>query len=180
MQLYIGKLRESTEEKEVFEHFSGYGDISYVKLYSSFGFITADPETARKIMQDSHVINGSKVMIEPAKRRRSDRQGQYQRDKYGYDGAKKPPRLILENVPKGMDVEELGAFTASHGVHPEYLKILPSGDALVELASREERDRAIGQLNGKQLLDETVVARLGRRRGVPEKLPKEAEKAISE
>ncbi|KAI5189577.1 hypothetical protein NECID01_0600 [Nematocida sp. AWRm77] len=165
MQLYIGKLKDTTEEREVQEYFYAYGDITGVKLYSSFGFITADAETTKKILQDTHVINGSRVAIEPARRRRTGAERvSYAREKYGREGPTKPPRLILEHVPKGVETEELSTFVKSQGVHPEYLKILASGDALVELGTRELRDRAIALLDGKSFMEETLLARVGRKK----------------
>lgn len=165
MQLYIGGIREGAQEKEVHEYFSQFGKIDSVKLYRSYGFITADEETGEKILGSTHELNGEKLTVEVAKGKKVERhgsQGRYERG--ARSPVRRPFRLILEKLPKNAEWAEIRSFVLLCQAFPEYMKILPSGDALLEFSYKQDRDWALKKLNGQTLYGQPVSARLGRKR----------------
>ncbi|KAI5184973.1 serine/arginine-rich splicing factor 4/5/6 [Nematocida homosporus] len=169
MQLYIGGIRENTQEKEVFDYFSNYGPVESVKLYSTYGFLIVDGETGDRILAEKHSIGGEPVVVELARGRRMDR-GPVFASGPRYMGPGRTPlhtrpfRLILEGLPQDVEWSELRSFVLMSKARPEYMKILQSGDALLEFGYKQERDWAIERLNNQQFYDKTITARLGRRK----------------
>ncbi|KAH9387342.1 serine/arginine-rich splicing factor 4/5/6 [Nematocida major] len=166
MQLYIGGLKEPSHEKELESYFSKYGKILGIKLYSSYGFVTVEPEIGSKILSEPHEINGSKVVIEEA---RGQRKGPGRTIRGPIMARRKPSakrvsRLILENLPKDPEWSELRSFVLMSGARPTYLKILPSGDGLLEFKNRYDRDIALEKLKDQEYHGNPLNVRFGRKR----------------
>ncbi|KAI5135596.1 serine/arginine-rich splicing factor 4/5/6 [Nematocida ausubeli] len=166
MQLYIGGLKEFSQEKEIEDYLSQYGRVQALKLYSSYGFATVDEDIGNKILEDTHEMNGNKIVIETAKGQRGSI-GEFGR-RYMYKQKRPAPRrvsrLILENLPKDLDWAELRSFILMSGARPVYLRILPSGDGLLEFICRQDRDVALERLNNQNFYGKTINARFGRKR----------------
>ncbi|KAI5170791.1 serine/arginine-rich splicing factor 4/5/6 [Nematocida sp. LUAm3] len=176
MQLYIGGVRDTTKEKDIYDHFSKYGKVEHVKLYKNYGFISVEKEIGEKILTENNpVVNGDNLVIEVAKGRKMERLNHNRMTPPMYNPrygsmlpprgvVRKPMRLILENLPKNLDLSELKSFVLMSGARPDFIKILPSGDALLEFTYRRDRDWAIEQLNNQVLYGEKLIARLGRKK----------------
>ncbi|OAG31948.1 splicing factor, arginine/serine-rich 4/5/6 [Nematocida displodere] len=164
MQLYIGGIGRHTEESQVFQYFSQFGQIDGVKLYKSYGFLTADQEVGERILREKHTLGEVELVVEEAKGRKQERivyQGDYP---YPPRRMAKPFRLILEKLPRDVEWRELRSFVLSTGAKPDFLKILPSGDGMLEFVYRQDRDVAIDKLNHQSFNGEEVSARLGRKK----------------
>lgn len=163
MQLYIGGIDPQTDERQLYDYFSKFGHIESVKLYTKYGFVSTDQETGDKILKEPHVFENKTLAVEIAKGEKQDRPAYPEPYIFPY-GAQKPFRAILEQLPKELDLSELKSFVLDSGLKASFMKVLPSGDAMLEFPSKRARDHAITALDGKELNGETVHARLGRRR----------------
>ncbi|KAI5181939.1 serine/arginine-rich splicing factor 4/5/6 [Nematocida sp. AWRm80] len=168
MQLYIGGVKETAKEKEIYEYFLKFGAIDGIKLYKSYGFITSDKEVGEKILKEAtHEVDGQSLVVEVAKGTPHMRRMHSSLPLYGnaaQKGQRKLFRLIMEKLPKNIDWSELRSFVLTSGVRPVGIKLLKSGDSLLEFSSRQERDWAISKLNSQVLYGQAVSARLGRKR----------------
>ncbi|KAI5159750.1 serine/arginine-rich splicing factor 4/5/6 [Nematocida ausubeli] len=166
MQLYIGGLKEFSQEKEIEDYLSQYGKVQALKLYSSYGFATVDEDIGNKILEDTHEMNGNKIVIETAKGQRGSvvEFGRRYMYKQKRPAPRRVSRLILENLPKNLDWAELRSFILMCGARPIYLRILPSGDGLLEFICRQDRDVALERLNNQNFYGKTINARFGRKR----------------
>ncbi|KAI5189223.1 serine/arginine-rich splicing factor 4/5/6 [Nematocida minor] len=166
MQLYIGGLKEFSQEKEIEEYFSRYGKILSIKIYSSYGFVTVDEEAGKKILNDTHEINGNRLIIEAAKGERPVKPAYTRGPVFGHRPKvpRRISRLILENLPQNSDWSELRSFILMSGARPTYLRILPSGDGLLEFMNRHDRDTALERLNNQGFHGKNITARFGRKR----------------
>lgn len=175
IQLYIGGLKEYSQEREIEAYLSKYGKINGLKLYNSYGFISVDQEVGNKILNDTHEINGNKIVVEAAKGARPSKsaytRGPIFHTRHGT--GRRVSRLILENLPKSPDWSEIRSFILMCGARPTYLRILPSGDGLVEFMCRQDRDAALDKLNNQEFHGKNIIARFGRKKseittGIPE------------
>lgn len=166
IQLYIGGLKEYSQEKVIEGYLSKYGRVHGIKLYNSYGFVTVDEEVGQKILSDTHEIDGNKIVIEPAKGQKPVRnaytRGPIFTQRQGM--GRRVSRLILENLPKNPDWSELRSFILMCGARPTYLRLLPSGDGLVEFMSRQDRDTALDRLNTQEFHGKNIIARFGRKK----------------
>ncbi|OAG30870.1 splicing factor, arginine/serine-rich 4/5/6 [Nematocida sp. ERTm5] len=166
MQLYIGGLKEFSQEKEIEEYLSQYGKVQSLKIYNSYGFVTVDEVIGNKILEDTHEMNGNKIIIETAKGHKGN-VSEYNRryiQRYKKPTIKRVSRLIIENLPKNIDWSELRSFILMSGARPTYLRILPSGDGLLEFINRQDRDIALDRLNNQNFYGKNICARFGRKR----------------
>jgi len=167
-QLYIGELKEAIEPSVVEEYFLQFGPIRNVRMHGRYGFVTADREVIERILgAETHIIEGQAVKVEMARGKKDEEVCKHCNRRMS---SERVSRLILENVPKDIDISELYSFVMSKGVRdlkstPENsVRILNSGDAMVEFKTKEGRDEGLRRLDGESLMGETIAARMGRRK----------------
>lgn len=84
-QIYIAKLSPSVREKDLAEKFEKYGDIRRIQVKTGYAFIeyfdSRDAEYAVYKM-DGRTFEGQKIVVQPSKGKRRDRDRSENRDQY--------------------------------------------------------------------------------------------------
>ncbi|CAA7271584.1 unnamed protein product [Cyclocybe aegerita] len=155
-RLYLGRLPPDTRSEDVSKFFEGYGRIMDCRVMTGFGFV--EFETAKDAEDAVHTFNGkpfmgANIVIEFAKESRPRRE--YQEDRsYSGPRSRRPPgiRLIVSGVSRDTSWQDLKDFGRDAGSvsFADVDRDIP-GQGVLEYLSREDADRAVKELDGKDL-----------------------------
>lgn len=159
-RLYLGRLPIDARSDDVARLFDGCGRIVDVRVMTGFGFVefesTRDAEDALNAFNGKSFM-GTNIVVEFAKESRP------KRDTYDADRnvrARRPPgfRIAVSGISRDTSWQDLKDFGRECGGTVVFADIDRDncGDGVLEYQSREDADRAVKQLDGKDLRGRTV------------------------
>jgi len=160
-RLYLGKLPPDTRSEDVSKFFDGYGKIIDCRVMTGFGFV--EFENARDAEDALHHFNGKNFMgqnivVEFAKESRPRREP-YE-DRYGAPvRARRPPgiRIVVFGISKDTSWQDLKDFGREAGnVSFADIDRDNPGQGILEYLNREDAERAVKELDGKDLRGQAV------------------------
>ncbi|KAH9997566.1 hypothetical protein BJV77DRAFT_941375 [Russula vinacea] len=160
-RLYLGKLPPDTRSEDVSKFFDGYGKIIDCRVMTGFGFV--EFENARDAEDALHHFNGKNFMgqnivVEFAKESRP-RRDPYE-DRYGAPvRARRPPgiRIVVFGISKDTSWQDLKDFGREAGnVSFADIDRDSPGQGILEYLNREDAERAVKELDGKDLRGQAV------------------------
>ncbi|KAI0306716.1 hypothetical protein B0F90DRAFT_1692509 [Multifurca ochricompacta] len=169
-RLYLGKLPPDTRSEDVSKFFDGYGKIVDCRVMTGFGFV--EFENARDAEDALHHFNGKNFMgqnivVEFAKESRPRREP-YE-DRYGAPvRARRPPgiRIVVSGISRDTSWQDLKDFGREAGnvSFADIDRDVP-GQGILEYLNREDAERAVKELDGKDLRGQAVRVDLFEDRG---------------
>jgi len=159
-RLYLGRLPMDARSDDVARFFDGYGRIVDVRVMTGFGFVefesTRDAEDALNAFNGKSFM-GTNIVVEFAKESRP------KRDTYDADRvmrSRRPPgyRIVVSGISRDTSWQDLKDFGREAGGTVSFADIDRdnTGEGALEYQSREDADRAVKQLDGKDLRGRTV------------------------
>ncbi|KAH9945842.1 uncharacterized protein BXZ73DRAFT_86098 [Epithele typhae] len=167
-RLYLGKLPPDTRSEDIQKFFDGYGRIIDCRVMTGFGFV--EFETSRDAEDAMQQFNGksfqgTNIVVEFAKETRP------RRDPYDADRiprARRPPgfRLVVSGISRDTSWQDLKDFGREAGSvsYADIDRDYP-GEGILEYLSREDSERAVKELDGRDLRGQPVRVALDRERG---------------
>ncbi|EPQ57913.1 hypothetical protein GLOTRDRAFT_109943 [Gloeophyllum trabeum ATCC 11539] len=162
-RLYLGKLPADARTDDVSKMFEGYGRIVDCRVMTGFGFV--EFENPRDAEDAVHHFNGKQFMgasivVEFAKETRRTRGDVYEGDRRGpAPRSKRPPgiRLIVAGISRDTSWQDLKDFGREAGSvsYADIDRDYP-GNGILEYLSRDDADRAVKDLDGKELRGRAV------------------------
>ncbi|KAI0690586.1 hypothetical protein BC835DRAFT_1280690 [Cytidiella melzeri] len=158
-RLYLGRLPPDARAEDVSKFFDGYGRIVDCRVMTGFGFV--EFESARDAEDAVQTFNGksfmgANIVVEFAKESRP------RRDVYETERApraRRPPghRLIVSGISRDTSWQDLKDFGREAGSvsYADIDRDRP-GDGILEYLSREDAERAVKELDGKDLRGNSV------------------------
>ncbi|KAM6500437.1 hypothetical protein JOM56_003451 [Amanita muscaria] len=156
-RLYLGRLPPDTRSDDVMKFFEGYGRIVDCRVMTGFGFV--EFENAKDAEDTVHNFNGktfmgANIVVEFAKESRPRRDAYEGERSHGAPRSRRPPgiRLIVSGISRDTSWQDLKDFGRDAGSvsfadidrdHP--------GQGILEYLSREDADRAVKDLDNKDL-----------------------------
>ncbi|KAI0780623.1 hypothetical protein BD413DRAFT_498702 [Trametes elegans] len=164
-RLYLGRLPPDVRAEDVSKFFDGYGHIVDCRVMTGFGFVefesSRDAEDALQNFNGKSFM-GSTIVVEFAKETRP------RRDPYDVDRAvraRRPPgyRLIVSGISRDTSWQDLKDFGREAGSvsYADIDRDYP-GEGILEYLSREDADRAVKELDGRDLRGQPVRVALDR------------------
>ncbi|KAI0064709.1 RNA-binding domain-containing protein [Artomyces pyxidatus] len=169
-RLYLGKLPPDTRTDDVAKFFDGYGKIVDCRVMTGFGFV--EFEAARDADDALQHFNGksfmgSNLVVEFAKESRPRREP-YD-DRYGGPPrSRRPPgiRIIVSGISRDTSWQDLKDFGREAGsVSFADIDRDNAGQGILEYLAREDAERAVKDLDGKDLRGQPVRVTLQDDRG---------------
>jgi len=160
-RLYLGKLPPDTRSEDVSKFFDGYGKIIDCRVMTGFGFV--EFENARDAEDALYHFNGKNFMgqnivVEFAKESRP-RRDPYE-DRYGAPTrARRPPgiRIVVLGISRDTSWQDLKDFGREAGnVSFADIDRDTPGQGILEYLNREDAERAVKELDGKDLRGQAV------------------------
>ncbi|KAI0053911.1 hypothetical protein FA95DRAFT_1600429 [Auriscalpium vulgare] len=169
-RLYLGKLPPDARTDDVAKFFDGYGKIVDCRVMTGFGFVEFDSSRdAEDAMQHFNGKNflGSSIVVEFAKESRPRREP-YD-DRYGAPPrARRPPgiRIIVSGISRDTSWQDLKDFGREAGSvsFADIDRDVP-GQGILEYLARDDAERAVKELDGKDLRGQPVRVSLQDDRG---------------
>ncbi|TFY78674.1 hypothetical protein EWM64_g5338 [Hericium alpestre] len=169
-RLYLGKLPADTRTEDVSKFFDGYGKIVDCRVMTGFGFVefenARDAEDAMTHFNGKNFM-GTNIVVEFAKESRPRREP-YNDDRYGAPRTRRPPgiRISVTGISRDTSWQDLKDFGREAGsVSFADIDRDNVGTGILEYLSREDADRAVQELDGKDLRGQPVRVALGEERG---------------
>ncbi|KAM5531755.1 hypothetical protein V8D89_014604 [Ganoderma adspersum] len=167
-RLYLGKLPPDARADDVSKLFDGFGRIVDCRVMTGFGFVefesSRDAEDALQQFNGKSFM-GANIVVEFAKETRP------RRDPYEADRlvrARRPPgfRLVVSGISRDTSWQDLKDFGREAGSvsYADIDRDTP-GEGILEYLSREDADRAVKELDGRDLRGQPVRVNLDRERG---------------
>ncbi|KAJ3524631.1 hypothetical protein NM688_g8529 [Phlebia brevispora] len=158
-RLYLGRLPPDTRTEDVAKFFEGYGRIVDCRVMTGFGFV--EFESSRDAEDAVHNFNGksfmgANIVVEFAKESRP------RRDVYEADRApraRRPPgyRLVVSGISRDTSWQDLKDFGREAGsVSYADIDRDKAGEGILEYLSRDDAERAVKELDGKDLRGNSV------------------------
>ncbi|KAF8911052.1 hypothetical protein CPB84DRAFT_1833885 [Gymnopilus junonius] len=156
-RLYLGRLPTDARSDDVSKFFEGYGRIIDCRVMTGFGFV--EFENAKDAEDAVHNFNGKpfmgvNIVVEFAKESRPRREVHEDRGGYGAPRSRRPPgiRLIVSGVSRDTSWQDLKDFGRDAGSvsFADIDRDVP-GQGILEYLSRDDADRAVKELDGKDL-----------------------------
>jgi len=153
-RLYLGRLPSDARSEDVSKFFDGYGRIIDCRVMTGFGFV--EFENAKDAEDAVHNFNGKpflgvNIVVEFAKESRPRREVH---DDRGAQRSRRPVgiRLIVSGVSRDTSWQDLKDFGRDAGSvsFADIDRDVP-GQGILEYLSREDADRAVKELDGKDL-----------------------------
>ncbi|KAI0647368.1 hypothetical protein C8Q79DRAFT_907644, partial [Trametes meyenii] len=160
-------LPPDVRSEEVSKFFDGYGRIVDCRVMTGFGFVefesSRDAEDAVQQFNGKNFM-GNNIVVEFAKETRP------RRDPYDVDRAvraRRPPghRLIVSGISRDTSWQDLKDFGREAGsVSYADIDRDVAGEGILEYLSREDAERAVKELDGRDLRGQPVRVALDRER----------------
>ncbi|PBK93055.1 RNA-binding domain-containing protein [Armillaria gallica] len=163
-RLYIGRLPPDVRSDDVSKFFDTYGRIVDCRVMTGFGFVEFE---AAKDAEDAvthcngKAFMGANIVVEFAKEGRPRREP-YEDRSHGYGRStrsRRPPgfRILVQNVAREVSWQDLKDFGRDAG-NVTFADIDRDvvGQGILEYLTREDADRAIRDLDGKELRGKIV------------------------
>ncbi|KAF4578960.1 hypothetical protein EYR36_000769 [Pleurotus pulmonarius] len=171
-RLYLGRLPSDTRSDDVQKFFEGYGRIVDCRVMTGFGFV--EFENSKDAEDAVHNFNGkpfmgANIVVEFAKESRP-RRDPYD-DRHGAPRSRRPPgiRLIVSGVSRDTSWQDLKDFGRDAGsVSFADIDRDNAGQGILEYLSREDADRAVKELDGRDLRGRPVRVAIDETRGGPD------------
>ncbi|KAH9981448.1 hypothetical protein BGW80DRAFT_1163221 [Lactifluus volemus] len=169
-RLYLGKLPPDTRSEDVSKFFDGYGKIVDCRVMTGFGFV--EFENARDAEDALHHFNGKNflgqnIVVEFAKESRP-RRDPYE-ERYGAPvRARRPPgiRIVVSGISRDTSWQDLKDFGREAGnVSFADIDRDAPGQGILEYLNREDAERAVKELDGRDLRGQAVRVDLFEDRG---------------
>ncbi|CAL1705713.1 unnamed protein product [Somion occarium] len=172
-RLYLGRLPPDARAEDVSKFFDGYGRIVDCRVMTGFGFV--EFESSRDAEDALHHFNGkafmgTNIVVEFAKESRPRRD----RDVYEADRApraRRPPgfRLVVSGISRDTSWQDLKDFGREAGsVSYADIDRDNAGEGILEYLSRDDAERAVKELDGKDLRGQPVRVSLDEGRSGPD------------
>ncbi|KAG6334734.1 hypothetical protein ID866_4352 [Astraeus odoratus] len=154
-RLYLGRLPADTRADDVAKFFDGYGRIIDCRVMTGFGFV--EFESAKDAEDAMHHFNGkpfmgASIVIEFAKESRPRREP-YENDR-SHGRSRRPTgiRLIVSGISRDTSWQDLKDFGREAGsVSFADIDRESPGQGVLEYLAREDADRAVKDLDGRDL-----------------------------
>ncbi|EPS99022.1 hypothetical protein FOMPIDRAFT_1031130 [Fomitopsis schrenkii] len=170
-RLYLGRLPPDARAEDVQKLFDGYGRIVDCRVMTGFGFV--EFESTRDAEDAVHHFNGksfmgANIVVEFAKESRP------RRDPYEPERAmraRRPPgyRLVVSGVSRDTSWQDLKDFGREAGsVSYADIDRDSPGEGILEYLSREDAERAVKELDGRDLRGQPVRVALDAARSGPD------------
>ncbi|KAH9832927.1 uncharacterized protein C8Q71DRAFT_823939 [Rhodofomes roseus] len=167
-RLYLGRLPPDARVDDVQKIFDGYGRVVDCRVMTGFGFV--EFESSRDAEDAVHHFNGkpfmgTNIVVEFAKESRP------RRDPYEPERAmraRRPPgyRLIVSGVSRDTSWQDLKDFGREAGsVSFADIDRENAGEGVLEYLAREDAERAVKELDGKDLRGQPVRVTMDATRG---------------
>ncbi|KAH9901504.1 hypothetical protein C8Q73DRAFT_637710 [Cubamyces lactineus] len=164
-RLYLGRLPPDARTEDVQKFFDGYGRIVDCRVMTGFGFVefesSRDAEDALQHFNGKSFM-GTNIVVEFAKETRP------RRDPYDVDRtvrARRPPgfRLIVSGISRDTSWQDLKDFGREAGSvsYADIDRDYP-GEGILEYLSREDAERAVKELDGRDLRGQPVRVTMDR------------------
>jgi len=170
-RLYLGRLPPDVRSDEVGKIFDGYGRITDCRVMTGFGFV--EFEDAKDAEDAVHNLNGkpfmgNNIVVEFAKESRPRREVFDNDRNFGAPRGRRPPgiRLIVSGVSRDTSWQDLKDFGRDAG-NVSYADIDRDnpGQGILEYLTREDAERAVKDLDGRDLRGRPVRVALDETRG---------------
>ncbi|CDO73584.1 hypothetical protein BN946_scf185014.g54 [Trametes cinnabarina] len=166
-RLYLGRLPPDARAEDVSKLFDGYGRIVDCRVMTGFGFVefesSRDAEDALNQFNGKNFM-GSNIVVEFAKETRP------RREPFDPDRAmrsRRPPgfRLIVSGISRDTSWQDLKDFGREAGSvsYADIDRDAP-GEGILEYLSREDAERAVKELDGRDLRGQPVRVTMDRER----------------
>ncbi|KAI9328737.1 RNA-binding domain-containing protein [Obelidium mucronatum] len=147
-RIYVGKLPRDVTDREIRRHFDEFGRIREVRILVGFAFVEyEDSRDARDAVEklDGSRFLGERIVVEPSKVQREDRNRDRDRDSRdaprGAKGTGKN-RLKVENLPSRISWQTLKDLMRKAG-EVSFTDIDRDGFGIVEFRNSSDVDEAI-------------------------------------
>ncbi|KAF8205724.1 hypothetical protein K438DRAFT_1905309 [Mycena galopus ATCC 62051] len=173
-RLYLGRLSADARSEDVSKLFEGYGNIIDCRVMTGFGFV--EFETSKDAEDAMNQFNGKpfmgqNIVIEFAKESRP-RRDPYEGDRsYGAPRSRRPTgiRLIVSGISRDTSWQDLKDFGREAGsVSFADIDRDFRDQGILEYLSRDDADRAVKDLDGKDLRGRPVRVALDDSRAGPD------------
>ncbi|RXW22332.1 hypothetical protein EST38_g3531 [Candolleomyces aberdarensis] len=182
-RLYLGRLPPDVRTEDVSKFFDGYGRIVDCRVMTGFGFV--EFESYKDAEDALHNFNGkpfmgTNIVVEFAKESRPRREVYALISIFVYDEtdiyisaprSRRPPghRIIVSGISRDTSWQDLKDFGRDAGsVSFADVDRDNAGQGILEYLSREDAERAIRDLDGKDLRGKVVRVELDENRGGPD------------
>ncbi|KAH7880865.1 uncharacterized protein C8R40DRAFT_907 [Lentinula edodes] len=172
-RLYVGRLPTEARSEDVSKLFEGYGRIVDCRVMTGFGFVefesSKDAEDAVQQF-NGKAFMGANIVVEFAKESRPRREP-YEERHGAASRARRPPgiRIIVSGISRDTSWQDLKDFGRDAGnvSFADIDRDVP-GQGILEFLSREDADRAVKELDGKDLRGRAVRVDLDESRSGPD------------
>ncbi|KAH8117072.1 RNA-binding domain-containing protein [Phellopilus nigrolimitatus] len=172
-RLYLGKLPSDTRTEDVSKMFDAFGRVVDVRVMTGFGFVeyesSRDAEDAVRDLNGRSFL-GANIVVEFAKENRG-RRGDYDAPERGFPPRRRPAgiRITVDNISRDTSWQDLKDFGREAGSvsFADIDRDVP-GRGILEYLSREDAERAVKQLDSKELRGQAVLVTFAEDRGGPD------------
>ncbi|KAG6851292.1 hypothetical protein H0H93_011728 [Arthromyces matolae] len=184
-RLYLGRLPTDARTEDVNKFFEGYGRIVDCRVMTgnlvvvtlkTLGFGFVEFENSKDAEDAVHQLNGkpfmgANIVVEFAKESRPRRETYDNERSYGSPRSRRPPgiRILVTGVSRDTSWQDLKDFGRDAGsVSFADIDRDVVGQGILEYLSREDADRAVRDLDGKELRGRPVRVTLDESRAGPD------------
>ncbi|KAF8234882.1 hypothetical protein L208DRAFT_797948 [Tricholoma matsutake] len=150
-RLYLGRLPTDARSDDVSKFFEGYGRIIDCRVMTEFENAKDADDAVQNL--NGKPFMGANIVVEFAKESRPRRE-HYEERNYGAPRSRRPPgiRIIVSGVSRDTSWQDLKDFGRDAGSvsFADIDRDVP-GQGILEYLSREDADRAVRELDSKDL-----------------------------
>jgi len=173
-RLYLGRLPPDARSEDVNKFFDGFGRIVDCRVMTGFGFIEFEnSKDAEDVVTtfNGKAFMGTNIVVEFAKESRPQRDN-YDGDRgHGPPRSRRPPgiRLVVQGISRDTSWQDLKDFGREAGSvsFADIDRDFP-GNGILEYLSRDDAERAVKDLDGKDLRGRPVRVALDDSRAGPD------------